>query len=544
MLRDGASRLRPQSIGDGPDRQRARHFDPDPDGGIVGQARGIPRGHGACCHVVIRENDRANQPRGGAGPAVGRAARVGTRPAPPAPLAPVEGPPARGGLGTGPPARRGLLGRPGPAARRGLLGRPGPAARRALLGRPGPAARRGLLGRLGPADDGDCWDDRDRRQRGPVEGLAPPVPRGPVGRPAEPAAMSRRISAGPNRWSFPVACGIRLAPCAPEGTCVTPPGPRLLRYRRAVRRSSSRLAPGPSSASARPTARSATPTRMSPARCLAASWRSTPGRTPPATSSRPRHSNAYPDWAVTITCAATGDVAACGGVPRVPSSNSCCAISDYGAAACTAAGVAHSLHGGELSGRGRHRRERRTAAEAARAAVVMNTSRIGLGAMLGLLALGCGSKDLELPACVKNLVAACATAGTCTSEGTDAGAVSELCFASGVRASFTGEFAGAVRPQDRERHQGRRLALLFVRDLPDFAARSSSTSGKMRPARSSRRGATVLALGRRSRSCARTAAKRRRARPLTTAPSACCDLTDLGNATCVSPVSCTSGTCP
>jgi len=48
-----------------------------------------------------------------------------------------------------------------------------------------------------------------------------------------------------------------------------------------------------------------------------------------------------------------------------------------------------------------------------------------------------GTGDLELPDCVKALVATCATGGTCGSVRTDAGVVSDLCFTSGVRVSFT-----------------------------------------------------------------------------------------------------------
>jgi hypothetical protein len=175
--------------------------------------------------------------------------------------------------------------------------------------------------------------------------------------------------------------------------------------------------------------------------------------------------------------------------------------------------------------------------------VVVNAiARIGLGAMLGLLALGCGSKDLELPACVKNLVATCATAGTCTSEGTDAGAVSELCFASGVRASFTGELAGDSAPKT--------VSVTKADDSPCYSFETSLLRGEelhyvwkdaagqvVATGRNGFGGAQILCLdGSETKTC--------EAAHNGSSTGACCDLTDLGNATCVSPVSCTSGTCP
>jgi hypothetical protein len=172
--------------------------------------------------------------------------------------------------------------------------------------------------------------------------------------------------------------------------------------------------------------------------------------------------------------------------------------------------------------------------------VVMNAiARIGLGATLGLLGLGC-SKDLELPACVKNLVAACATTGTCTSEGT-AGTVSDLCFASGVRASFTGEFAGTSGSKtvsvtkadgspcysfETSLHGGEQLQYTWKDATGQVVATGSNSGGFGTPSVQ-----IMCAGGGETKTC-------------DFSTDTCCDLTNLGNATCVSPVSCTSGTCP
>lgn len=175
--------------------------------------------------------------------------------------------------------------------------------------------------------------------------------------------------------------------------------------------------------------------------------------------------------------------------------------------------------------------------------VVMNAiARLGVGAALGLLALGCGSKDLELPACVKNLVAACATAGTCTSEGTDTGAVSELCFASGVRASFTGEFAGT--------HGTKTVSVTKADGSPCYSLETSLSGGEILLYAWKDAAGQVVATGRNNGGlwtecheimCADGSETKTCDGNST---GACCDLTNLGNATCVSPVSCTAGTCP
>ena len=139
-----------------------------------------------------------------------------------------------------------------------------------------------------------------------------------------------------------------LAPCAPEGACVTPPmqGGANVCFETGVRVSRDDVG---DSATCRTVARVSKADGtlcytyefmagvMYACELAGHTWKDAAGNVV-ATA----HSSAYPNWGVTITCAATGDIAACGGSPSAPSSNSCCAISDYGAAACTAAGVAHS----------------------------------------------------------------------------------------------------------------------------------------------------------------------------------------------------------
>ncbi len=161
----------------------------------------------------------------------------------------------------------------------------------------------------------------------------------------------------------------------------------------------------------------------------------------------------------------------------------------------------------------------------------------GWCAALSLLALGC-SEDLELPACVKNLVAACATAGTCTSEGTDAGAVSELCFASGVRASFSGAATSRTQTVSVTKDDG----------SPCYSFETTVSFGEEYQYVWRDAAGQVVATGRNGFGIGGGAqimcTDGGETKTCDYDGDACCDVTNLGNATCVSPVSCTSGTCP
>ncbi len=252
-------------------------------------------------------------------------------------------------------------------------------------------------------------------------------------------------------------------------------------------------------------------------------------------------SSSSPEWHVEITCAATGEAATCGEPRTLPLPNGCCGVSNFGAAACTAgvqtstcqAGSCPGVGGTGGSGRGGMGGGGRGGAGGSGS----GTGGVGVGGTGGYFA-----GDLELPACVKNLVAACATGGTCTSEQTDGGAVSELCFASGVGATFSGAvFPKTVRVTKADGSLcysfetyliGGELLQYTWKDAAGEVIASGTDTPFETPSFKIR-----CADGSDMKTC--------HSSPLTSPPpSACCRLSDLGNATCVSALSCSAGTCP
>ena len=174
----------------------------------------------------------------------------------------------------------------------------------------------------------------------------------------------------------------------------------------------------------------------------------------------------------------TTEVQSCGepGTPR----SECCGVTMYGGAVCPGGFMESSCGAGRCPTGQQAAREaaRRGAAAApgppalaARPAHGAGGSTAGHGGAGGGTAGsgGSGTGDLELPDCVKALVAPGATAGTCTSERTDGGALSEICFDSGVRASFMGDYAAGA---------GTRVVQVKKADgAPCYSFETSSTTG-------------------------------------------------------------------
>jgi hypothetical protein len=260
----------------------------------------------------------------------------------------------------------------------------------------------------------------------------------------------------------------------------------------------------------------------------------------------------------TISCETTAETRSCGepGTPR----SECCGVTMYGGAVCPGgfrdsscgagrcptgtggAGGGTAGSGGSIgtAGAGGATGAAGTTGAAGSGAGGSTAGRGGAGG--GTAGSGGGTGDLELPDCVKALVAPCATAGTCTWERTDGGALSEICFDSGVRASFMGDYAAGA---------GIRVVQVKKADgAPCYSFETSSTTGgeilryvwkdaagqvvatgDSSPFTTPTRHQITCASGGQTKMCNASA-------------GACCRLAELGNATCGSPLACGAGTCP
>jgi len=249
-------------------------------------------------------------------------------------------------------------------------------------------------------------------------------------------------------------------------------------------------------------------------------------------------SHSAPDWYIEITCAATGEAAICGEPRPLPLPSGCCGVSDFGAAACTAGVQTSYCTAGSCPGVGG------TSGRGGMGGGTGGTAAGGTGGGRGGTG-GYSTADLELPACVKNLVAACATGGTCTSAETDGGTVSDLCFASGVRATFSGQIGGTSSSP-------RTVRVTKADGSPCYSLETALIGGELYRYTWKDAAGEVVATGTNTPfetpsfkiMCADGSETKTCHSPVTSPTGACCTLSDLGNATCVSPVSCTAGSCP
>jgi hypothetical protein len=156
-----------------------------------------------------------------------------------------------------------------------------------------------------------------------------------------------------------------------------------------------------------------------------------------------------------------------------------------------------------------------------------------------------GAARLELPDCVKNLVAPCATSGTCKVEAIDAGAAWNTCYASGVNVSQMGEFVGTSGTKTiRVTKADGSLCYSFDTSLiggevyqyiwKDATGQTVAT-GRNDPFGNPTHAITCASDGQ---------VKTCHSPPFNSPPGACCTLNDYGNATCSNPIPCPAGTCP
>jgi hypothetical protein len=173
----------------------------------------------------------------------------------------------------------------------------------------------------------------------------------------------------------------------------------------------------------------------------------------------------------------------------------------------------------------------------------------GVGGVGGMGGTGTGGgagtmyTNLELPQCVKTLVGACATTGACTSEATSTGA-SEICFDSGVGASIMGtgtaidtRIVRVSKPDGSPCYSLESGVLItgeVVRTVWKDAAGQVVATGDNNPFATPTHQITC-AVGGETRTCHN---------PPQNPTGLCCDISELGNATCVAPLSCSAGTCP
>jgi hypothetical protein len=220
-------------------------------------------------------------------------------------------------------------------------------------------------------------------------------------------------------------------------------------------------------------------------------------------------SSTKPDRILSISCTASGEQAACQPTQMPTPAGNCCSLSVFGDSFCTGGVVTPPcVPGGCVGGPG--------------------------GTPFG--------PDLHLPDCVKNLVAPCDTVGACMAEVNAAGDLSQLCFDSGVRASFSGVDAST----------GAGVARLSKADGSScFSFEATDVGGGALAYTWKDAAGQVVATGRNDPlgvptiaiTCAGGGETATCYNPPSSPMSFCCGVSGLGNSTCDGAVACDVGTC-
>jgi hypothetical protein len=156
-----------------------------------------------------------------------------------------------------------------------------------------------------------------------------------------------------------------------------------------------------------------------------------------------------------------------------------------------------------------------------------------------------GAAKLDLPDCVQALVAACPTTLFCVVATTDGGFASDICFQSGVRATFSGNITGTG--------SGPKVVQVTKADgSPCYSMETSLFGGEVYRYVWKDAGGQTVATGSydpfgnptHTISCAGGGQTRTCHAPPVSGGGGCCSLNELGNATCTAPPPCAAGICP
>lgn len=156
-----------------------------------------------------------------------------------------------------------------------------------------------------------------------------------------------------------------------------------------------------------------------------------------------------------------------------------------------------------------------------------------------------GTGDSELPDCVKALLASCATNGACVPARPDASAASDVCFASGVRASFSDPAIGTqvVRVTKAD---GSPCYSFETTEVPssDLQTRLYTWKNSVGQVVATGRSVSIDAMGGADVTCACGGQTSCNFSYVPGGPPApCCTINKFGNATCAGPF-CPAGSCP
>lgn len=238
------------------------------------------------------------------------------------------------------------------------------------------------------------------------------------------------------------------------------------------------------------------------------------------------------DFSVNITCTATGEQAACSVPFRSAMEPPCCNVSFLGAASCNSGLLDGSCTSGSCSTTGR-------------GGMGGSAGRGGAGGSTGMGGTT-GAAQLELPDCVKNLVAPCATSGACKVEAIDAGAAKNTCYASGVQVSQSGVVYSSGPTTVKT------FSVTKADGSPCYSLETSLIGGEVYRYVWKDAAGEVVATGSDDRftnptntiTCANGGQTRTCHSPSINPTGACCTLNEFGNATCSNSIPCPAGTCP
>jgi hypothetical protein len=250
--------------------------------------------------------------------------------------------------------------------------------------------------------------------------------------------------------------------------------------------------------------------------------------------------------AVQISCTTSGESSSCQWVLPSSTSSLCCYLSNYGGTFCSA-GVPATMctygscpGGGGPGGRGG---DGGTAGVGGDGGAGGSGGGATGGATSGAGGTGGWTNVLELPDCVKVLIAPCNASGTCTYERVDGGGSAYMeCFESGVRASSIGQLVGG----------GTIVVRVSKADgSPCYSFETSSGLDDENPGYLWKDAAgQIVARGRTNQfgmpSLQITCESGSEIRACTGLPGStdgCCQISSLGNRTCPEFSSCTAGTC-